>query len=150
MAVVKIPARNIIFQIQAADGVTWLPIGGLTEVQIDPSANGAKADVTTFDSGGNYEERVTQRGLMMTLAGFILKDATTGTKDAGQARVDFLGVQTGEGSLGTARYRHPMDVQWQNVSCTVDPSPIGGKFNDESVWGAKLTRSGATTLTSAP
>jgi hypothetical protein len=150
MAVVKIPARNIIFQVQAADGVTWLPVGGMTEVTVDPSANSATADTTTFDSGGVYEQRVMQRGAMITLAGFVLKDSITGVQDTGQTRVDFLAAQTGESSLGTVRFRHPMDTQWKNWGATFEGSAFGGKNNDESSWGAKITRSGATTLTTAP
>lgn len=151
MAPVKIPARNLIFQVQAADGVTWLQIGGLTELQVDPSANSAKADVTTFDSGGNYEERIMQRGAMITLSGFRIQDSLTAVQDSGQARVDVLSVQTGENSLGSVRFRYgTADPTWKVWSCTVDPSAVGGKTNDESSWGAKITRSGATTTTSAP
>jgi hypothetical protein len=151
MAVAKLPARAIIFQVQAADGVTWLAVGGLNDFQADPSANSATADTTTFDSGGNYEQRVMQRGAMITLAGLRLADTVTGTLDAGQARLDFLGVQTGEASAGTARFRFgAADPQWRVWTCTVDPSPLGGKNNDETSWGAKITRSGATTLTTAP
>lgn len=150
MAPVKIPARNIIFQVQAADGVTWLPVAGMTEVSVDPSANGATADTTTFDSGGVYEQRVMQRGAMITLAGFVHKDSVTGVQDTGQARVDFLATLTGEASLGSVRFRHPMDTQWKVWGATVEGSAFGGKNNDESSWGAKITRSGATTLTTAP
>src|SRR6266571_9428525 len=102
MAVAKLPARNIIFQIQAADNVTWLSVGGLSDCQADPSANSATAETTTFDSGGSYEQRVMQRGAMITLAGLRLADTVTGALDAGQARLDFLGAQTGEASAGTA------------------------------------------------
>lgn len=151
MAAVKIPARNLIFQVQAADGVTWLQVAGLTDLQVDPGANSAKADVTTFDSGGNYEERIMQRGVMITLGGFRIQDSVTAVQDAGQARLDYLGLQVGEASLGTMRFRYgAQDTTWKQIGATVDPSAVGGKTNDESAWGAKITRSGATTTTSAP
>lgn len=151
MGVVKIPARNLIFQVQAADGVTWLQVGGLNELQIDPGANSAKQDVTTFDSAGAYEERIMQRGLMLTLSGFRLQDSATAAQDAGQARLDYLGLQVAEASLGAMRYRYgTTDTTWKVIGGTVDPSAVGGKVNDESSWGTKITRSGATTTASAP
>ena len=151
MGAVKIPARNLIFQVQAADGVTWLQVAGLQELQVDPGANNAKADVTTFDSAGAYEERIMQRGLMLTLSGFRIQDSLTASQDAGQARLDYLGVQVAEASLGAMRYRYgAQDTTWKQIGGTVDPSAVGGKVNDESTWGAKITRSGATTTTAAP
>jgi predicted secreted protein len=150
MTAVKIPARNLILQVQAADGVTWLPVAGLTSVEVDPNAESAKVDVTSFDSAGSYEGRVMQRGSALTLAGWLIKDDTTGVQDAGQARIDTLGKAVGEASVGTVRFRHPMDTQWKVWSCYVEPGKFGGKTNDESQWGATITRSGATTLTSAP
>jgi hypothetical protein len=151
MAVAKLPARSIIFQVQAADGVTWLSVAGINDFSADPSANSATADTTTFDSAGNYEQRVMQRGAMITIAGLRIADTQTGVQDAGQARVDFLGVQTGEASLGSVRFRYgSADPQWKVWTATVDPSAVGGKNNDMATWGAKLTRTAATTLTSAP
>lgn len=151
MAASKLPARSIIFQVQAADGATWLSVSGINDFQLDPSANSAVADTTTFDSGGSYEQRVMQRGAMITVAGLRVADTVTGALDAGQARVDFLGVQTGEASAGTVRARFgAADPTWKNWTCTVESSPLGGKNNDETSWGAKITRTAATTLTSAP
>lgn len=151
MAVAKLPARNIIFQVQAADGVTWLSVGGLNDFTADPSANSASADTTTFDSGGVYEGRVMQRGAMITIAGLRMADTVTAAQDAGQARLDTLGTLTGESSVGTIRFRYgTADPQWRVWTCTVESSAVGGKNNDESSWGAKISRTAATTLTSAP
>lgn len=151
MAVAKLPARNIIFQAQAADGVTWLSVGGMNDFSADPSANSATADTTTFDSGGTYEQRVMQRGAMITMAGLRLADTITGALDAGQARLDTLGTLTGEASVGTVRFRYgSADPQWRVWTATVESSALGGKNNDETTWGAKITRSAATTFTSAP
>lgn len=150
MTAVKIPARNIIVQVQAADGATWLPISSLTEVSIDPSANSSIADVTSFDSAGNYEARAMQRGKSADINGWLVKDDTTGVQDAGQARCVVLAEATGEASLGKLRFRHPMDTQWKQWSAVFEEQKFGGKTNDESSWGVKVTRSGATTLTAAP
>ena len=150
MTMVKVPARSIIVQVLAADNVTWLPISSLSEVTIDPSADSAKADVTTFDSGGSYEVRMMQRGATMTLAGFLVKDDTLGTQDTGQARIVTLAKATGEASLGQIRRRFPADNQWTVWTATFEEAKFGGKTNDESSWGATVTRSGAATFTSAP
>jgi hypothetical protein len=147
---VKIPARNIIFQVQQTDGITWVPVGGLSEVQVDPSANSAKADTTTFDSAGNYEEQIMQRGATITLSGLLLKDNLTGEQDTGQARIDLLAAQTGAESIGMVRFRHPMDTAWKVWNATFEPSAFGGKNNDESSWGAKINRSGASTSVDLP
>jgi len=150
MTAVKIPARSIIVQVLAADNLTWLPISSLTEVTIDPSSNASIADVTTFDSAGNYEARAMQRGKAMDINGFLIKDDVTGTQDAGQARCVTLAEATGEASVGKLRFRHPQDTQWKNWGAVFEEQKTGGKNNDMSSWGVKVTRSGATTLTSAP
>jgi hypothetical protein len=119
-------------------------------VTVDPSANSSIADVTTFDSAGAYEARAMQRGKQMDLQGFLVKDDTTGVQDVGQARCVTLAEATGEGSLGKVRFRHPADTQWKQWSAVFEEQKFGGKTNDESSWGCKVTRSGATVLTSAP
>lgn len=150
MTATKIPARSIIVQVLAADGTTWLPISSLSEITIDPSADSAKVDTTTFDSNGNYEGRVMQRGASMTLAGFLVKDDTTGVQDTGQARVVTLAKGMAEASIGQIRRRFPADSQWTVWTAFFEESKFGGKNNDESSWGATVTRSGAATFTSAP
>lgn len=150
MTATKIPARSIIVQVLAADNVTWLPISSLSEVTIDPSAESAKADTTTFDSNGTYEGRIMQRGAAMVLAGLLVKDDTTGVQDTGQARVVNLAKGVAEASIGSIRFRHPADNQWKNWTAYFEESKYGGKNNDESSWGANVTRSGPTTLTTAP
>lgn len=150
MTATKIPARSIIVQVLAADNVTWLPISSLSEVTIDPSAESAKADTTTFDSNGTYEGRIMQRGAAMVLAGLLVKDDTTGVQDTGQLRVVTLAKGVAEASIGSIRFRHPADNQWKVWTAYFEESKFGGKNNDESSWGANVTRSGVTTLTTAP
>jgi hypothetical protein len=150
MTAVKIPARSIIVQVLAADNVTWLPISSLSEVTVDRSANAAVADVTTFDSNGSYEARAMQRGAQLDLSGYLVKDDTTGVQDTGQARCVTLAKATGEASLGQIRYRHPADSLWQVWTAVFEEQKFGGKTNDESAWGMKVTRSGAATTATAP
>lgn len=150
MTLVKIPARSIIVQVAAADGITWLPISSLTSVDVDPSADSAKVDTTTFDSNGVAESRIMQRGASMEFNGFLAKDDTTGVQDTGQARVVTLAKGVAEASVGMIRFRHPTSTQWSNWNAVFEEQKIGGKNNDESSWGAKVVRTGPTTLTAAP
>jgi hypothetical protein len=147
----KINARDIIVQVQAADGVTWLAIGGLHSVKPNPADDEAKADTTTYDSQGTYEQEIMQRGFGLTLEGFQLKDPNTGVLDLGQSRCETLAAQTGYNSLGIIRFRHPMDTQWKNWNAaTFSVGEQGGGNNDKSAWKCSVTRSGPTTLTTAP
>lgn len=147
----KINARDIIVQVQAADGITWLAIGGLNSVKPNPAENEEKVDTTTYDSVGNYEQEIMQRGFGLTLEGFELKDPQTGVLDPGQARCEALAQLTGYNSLGTIRFRHPMDTQWKNwAGATFSVGEQGGGNNDKSGWKCTVTRSGPSTLTAAP
>lgn len=150
MTATKIPARSIIVQVAAADGVTWLPISSLTSVDVDPSSDSAKVDTTTFDSQGTYEGRAMQRGAAMDINGFLVKDDTTGVQDTGQLRLVTLAKAVAEASIGLIRFRHPADVQWKQWTFYCEEQKFGGKNNDESSWGVKITRSGPTVLTTAP
>jgi len=92
-----------------------------------------------------------QRGAMITLAGLRVADTVTGALDAGQARVDFLGAQTGEASAAPPRFR--FGRRGSAVAC-LDvhrrAQPAGREEQRRDLVGAKITRSAATTLTTAP
>jgi hypothetical protein len=151
MTTKKVNARDIIVQVQAADGVTWLAIGGLKSVKPNPAENEDKVDTTTYDSQGTYEQEIMQRGFGLTLEGFELKDPQTGALDVGQARCETLATQTGYNSLGVIRFRHLMDTQWKNwAGATFSVGEQGGGNNDKSAWKCTVMRSGPTTLTTAP
>jgi len=142
MPAVKINARDII--IQVADGTNWVPVGGLNSAVPNAGENEEVADTTTFDSKGNYEQEVVQRGATLELEGFLLKDPANGAQDPGQARVETLATQVGFASLGQIRFRHPMDTQWKVWTATFSLGELGGGNNDKSAWAATITRSGAS------
>lgn len=144
MTAQKYNARDCQFEIEdpGAPG-SWQPIAG-----IDTFTKGhsdARADTTTFASGGDAEEQVMQRGKTLKLAGFRLKDPDTGVLDPGQSLVEALGDQKSDASLGTIRFAHNADVQWEvwTATCALDDS--GGGNNDKTSWGVTFTRSGAST-----
>lgn len=153
MAERKIPARDIIVQVQAADNVTWLGIGGLNSVKVNPGAQEKATDTTTYDSAGQYEEVKLQRGASMKLDGLMLKDNLTGVQNAGQLRCEVLGgsAAVGYASLGAVRFRHPADAVWRVwAQATFSLAEQGGGNNDVTTWSVTVMRSGATTTVTAP
>jgi hypothetical protein len=145
MPTVKISARDIVIQVAEANGTTWTPVGGLNSAIPDLSQNEEVADTTTFESAGNYEQEIVQRGATLALVGFVLKDPATGAQDPGQARVEALATQIGAGSVGKVRFRHPMDTAWKVWNATFTLGEQGGAHNDKVSWNVTATRSGAST-----
>lgn len=148
----KINARDIIVQVSDGAAVpTWIGIGGLNTVTPNPGENEESVDTTTYDSVGAYEQEIMQRGFSLSLEGFELKDPTTGALDPGQARCTTLATATGYNSLGSVRFRHPMDTLWKVWgAATFSVGEQGGGNNDKSSWKATITRSGASTTATAP
>ncbi|WP_370422735.1 phage tail tube protein [Streptomyces sp. QH1-20] len=144
MPSVKINARDIVIEVAEADGTTWTAVAGLTSATPNQSENEEVADTTTFDSAGNYEQEVVQRGATLELEGFTLKDPATGRQDPGQARVEQLATQVGSASIGRLRFRHPMDTQWKVWNATFTLGEQGGGNNDKVSWNVAITRSGAS------
>jgi hypothetical protein len=146
MTQTRIPARDIITEVLAADNTTWVAVGGLNSVTLNFGENEEVEDVTEYDSDGSYEERVMQRGASAALAGFLHKDDSTGALDTGQARIEALSILTGESSLGRIRFRHPVDTNWKVWYATFRLTDQGGGQNANTTWGATVRRSGASSL----
>jgi hypothetical protein len=147
----KINARDLIMQVQAADGVTWLAVGGLNKIAPKPDDSEETVDTTTYDSQGSAESEIMQRGFALDFEGFQLQDPVTGAQDPGQARCEALAKLTGYSSLGSIRFRNPADSLWKVwAAATFSVGENGGGNNDKSSWKCTVTRSGPTTTTSAP
>jgi hypothetical protein len=147
MTAVKIPARDIIIEVESSTTDTWLPIENLASATINKAENEETADLTDFDSEGAYEQWIMQRGASMSLAGSELKDSTTGALQPGRARVEAL---AGEDALasdshGRIRFRHPMDTTWRIWTATFSVGESGGETNAVSGWAATITKSGRST-----
>lgn len=150
MAATKIAARGYIFQIGVGATPTWTNIGGLTSFSVNPGDHDAHTESTDFDSGGQYEELVMQRGASIKLEGRRKIDKASGQPDAGQAAVDTLAQGVADASIGVIRYRHSSETQWRVWNCTAKSSEQGGGTNDLGKWGAEIHRTGAETLVAAP
>lgn len=151
MAERKIPARDFILQVQAADGVTWLGIGGLKMITVNPADQGKSTDTVTFDSLGQYEELKMQRGASLKIEGYMLKDHLTGVQNTGQLRCEVLGAAVAYASLGSIRFRHPADTLWKVwATATFELADQGGGNNDVTSWKLTVMRSGASTTATAP
>lgn len=147
----RINARDLIVQVRAADGVTWLGIGNLNTITIKPGENEETADTTVNDSAGNYESEVMQRGVSVELAGLQTLDHLTGTADAGQARCEELATKVAYESLGALRFRHPLQATWKVwAEATFSVGDQGGGHNAKGSWSCTVRRSGASTTTPAP
>lgn len=146
MTAQKIPARDIIVQVQdGEDPATWIQVTQLTSATRNPGENEETAETTTFDSQGEYEQYVMQRGATMELEGFLRKDSDTGVKDPGQLRIEQLAKLKGVESIGHLRFRHPMDVEWTKWDATFSQGEEGGGTNDMTSWAATITKSGPST-----
>jgi hypothetical protein len=147
----KVNARDLLCQVAAADGITWLDINGLNSAKLNPGENEETADTTTFSSAGMAEQEIMQRGATVELEGMLLKDDVTGAQDPGQLRCEVLAAQVASASLGKFRFRHPMDTVWKVwPQATFSLGEEGGDNNAKTSWSITITRSGASTTVAAP
>lgn len=143
MAVTKINARDWTFEI--SDGAAtpvFTEIGGINTMTIGREAT--DTDTTTFDSAGQAEHEVMERGRTLEVEGFFLEDTSDGTRDPGQEAVETLADAVGAESLQDIRITSPGGSTWTHkMSCELGDQ--GGGNNDKTSWSASFTRSGATT-----
>ena len=147
MATQKIEARGWIFEIYDAAGTTWVRVKGVTNFTYNPGENTENVDTTDFDSEGQYEELVLQRGATLGLEGQRRMDSVTGAPDPGQALCDELAQGLVEESLGQIRFRHRLETQWRLWNVTATAGEQGGETNATSSWACDFVRSGAETTT---
>lgn len=145
MAAVKIPARDIIIEVESAVAATWVELEGLISATPDPAANEAATDTTDFDSNGLYSQMILQRGSSFAAEGHTKKDDTTGVQVTGQLRVQTVAKAVGQASIGRIRFRHPMDTSWVIWDCTMSGGIGGGGTNDLTGWAATFVRCGDET-----
>jgi len=145
MTLRKINARDIIIEVEDSTPSTWIELGGLNSVTVNPGENEEVADTTTYASQGDYEQEIMQRGASMAAEGLLLKDDTTGALDPGQARCEELGTLKGTASVGRIRFRHPVDTNWKIWNATISLGESGGGNNDKTSWACTFTRSGPST-----
>ncbi|GAA1977417.1 phage tail tube protein [Kitasatospora viridis] len=150
MATRRIEARGWSVQIAVGATPTWTPVAGLKSLTYNPGDKATQTDATDFDSQGQYEEVVLQRGATMKLDGTRRIDPATGLPDPGQGALDALAQGLGDTSTGQIRFRYRTETQWRVWTVTATAAEQGGATNDLSKWGMVLTRCGAETYVSAP
>lgn len=141
----KYDARGVTFAIEDPNTPgTWVTISGINTFT-KSSANTANTDTTTFASGGEYEGQMMQRGKTLKIAGFRLIDPATAALDPGQALVEALAAAKSDDSLGSIRFAHEDDTEWEVWTAYAELDDVGGGNNDKVSWGCTFTKSGAST-----
>ncbi|MEV7268404.1 hypothetical protein AB0N38_33095 [Micromonospora aurantiaca] len=146
MTLRRVNARDLIFEVSdmATPGPpVWAGIGGMTEAEVDPSANEETEDTTDFDSEGNYSQEVMQRGASLKLTGRILMDDVTGVRDPGQVLVNLHATKVGPDSQVDVRFRYPWETSWSLWTATVTRGAEGGGTNNKTGLEYTFTRCGA-------
>jgi hypothetical protein len=151
MPTVRINARDLIFQVQDLT-TTWRTVSGITKASINYAENEETVDTTDYDSIGNSESEIMQRGASMKIEGNKKYDSVTGVYNTGQATLDTYTGSTyvGPTSQVPIRFRYPAETQWRNWTATISRGEEGGGNNDKVGFSYTITRSGAQTLTAAP
>ncbi|MFG3037778.1 phage tail tube protein [Streptomyces sp. NPDC048330] len=144
----SIDARGWIFEVEDADTPnTWLPIAGITSWSMNPGENEETAETTSFDSDGDYEEDVMQRGASITVEGQYRIDKTTKAQDPGQAYVDKdWSARLGIDSHNNLRWRHETQTSWVVWDATTTPGEQAGGTNEKTGWSATFRKSGKATV----
>lgn len=138
--------RDMVIQVQAADGVTWLAVAGRNNITINASENEEVTETTDMDSGGEYEGVPTQRGASIEVEGFLMADHLTDAEDPGQARCMELATKKGYEGLGAIRFRRPAATTWKVWQEAIfSAGEQSGGNNDVISWSCTVTRSGAST-----
>lgn len=144
MTAKKHDARGFQFQIEDPANVgTWVDIAPTGINTFTKGRSSSNTDTTTYASDGDAEQQIMQRGKTLKLGGVRLKDPDTGDLDPGQALVEALGDKKSDDSLGSIRFAHNLDTNWQVWTATAEMDDEGGGTNDKVSWGVSFTRSGA-------
>lgn len=142
----KINARDLIVQVESETPGTWLGIGGLNSGTFNPSEGEEETDTTEFASDGEAEQEIMQRGASVELEGFKKLDNITGAGDPGQARCEDLATKKAAASLGSIRFRHPLNTVWKVwPQATFSSGEQGGGNNDKTSWAMTIKKSGQST-----
>lgn len=146
MAIRKYLARDHKFYISDDNRATWTAISGISEWGFTVDANAE--DVSTMDFGAWGSSMHTQRTATLTLTGFMLVDAGTGARDAGQYEWERAASQ-----VGYAAYR---DFKVEAVTAsgvigyiivtgTPTMADLGGTTTAVQGWGGEVAVEGMPT-----
>ncbi|WP_262007658.1 phage tail tube protein [Streptomyces sp. FIT100] len=148
MASRPIDARGWLFEVEDVESEpdAWLPIAGITSFTHNPAENEETVETTAFESDGQYEQDVMQRGATLAVEGQYRIDKTTKAQDPGQAYIDHDWAQRlGIDSRNRIRWRHETQTVWVVWDATVTPGEQGGGNNDKTSWSCTVTKCGTAT-----
>lgn len=140
MAVRKVLARDLLFEVGSGSPGSYVQVKGLNTIGLSPSTN--RADTTDFDDDGDLAHLVASRGLEITLEGFRMEDESGGDRDPGQARMEVLGDAKGNAGIGSFRLTSQGGEVW-TFEGSVEVTPNGGGNDDPGAWSATVEKSGA-------
>ena len=137
MAVTEVLARDWTFTIDGTD------VGpeGVKSFKIDDEA--VEADAGDFSTIWK-KHKVVGRGRKITLDCNYLEDPDTGDRDAGQAALEALALETGADAEGVFVITSPGGTA-VTTTVTVKQNSLGGGNNDIATYGFELTVVGAPT-----
>lgn len=144
MPITKVPARDWTVEIETGPTPDFTEVGGLTTLTFGQESE--DTDTTDFDSNGEAEHRVMQRGRTLGLEGFYLEDKDSGDRDPGQAAIEALGEKVGEDSISMFRLTSPGGTE-KKFRGSVELGDVGGGNNDMTSFAATITRSGGYVTT---
>lgn len=114
MAIRKYLSRDHRVLVSDDLGVTWLTVSGLNSWSFGIDSN--SEDTSTLDNGSWGSQMYTQRTGSVSLEGFRLLDAVTGTRDQGQLAIERASMKTGYDAYQT----------YQVVAITASGVNLGG------------------------
>lgn len=150
MATKKVAARNWLYQVPIGAGPTWTTVMGINNFTPNPGDKVQETETTDFDSAGQFEQVVLQRGGSLKLEGLRRLDPATGLADPGQAYLDTLAQGLADSSVGQIRFRHSSETNWRVWNITAKAGEQGGGTNDMSKWAMEITRTGAESIVAGP
>lgn len=137
----KLNARDLIVEVEDPDTADdWTQVDGINSATVNKAENEEITDTTTFESDGDYEHEIMQRGRSLALVGFYYDDA--GERDPGQLLVETMADRKASESLGRVRMRYPSWEDWVIWTATFSEGEQGGGNNDKTSFNATIRRSG--------
>lgn len=122
-------------------GVTWTRVEHAKNIQ--PQRGRTTADATSYDDAGNDAHVVTSRGFQLSTTYNLRGDSADGSRPLGQATLESLAEEIGEGALEFFKY-----VPFENADVYVFEGSVelgtvgGGAVNALAEVSATITASG--------
>lgn len=128
----KVLARNWKFFVETTTSKTFERITGVESFTI--TRDKEDLDTTDFDNDGYDSHVVVGRSVEMEVEAGMRMDTTTGTRCAGQARVEVIGEAFLNESIGKFHIADPAGTVYELLG-SVKLADVGGGTKDKTSWG---------------